>query len=242
MLRRNQAGIGTRRFDRTVESFATTVRLLEHLKLKSLALWIKGNARAINAFAGIFFLLTFLSGLAWMAGANIEPVAFVLGLCSSSLFGLPHLAEFILPSRKPTKFMTHAELLALVKNSDPKNDWEGVSTAWTSEVFLKEDPGLRFRVEYMDNGIQNADYKDEWANRHPHPVAVGYWHDLYYDGNLIERFILVSVDGGRANLPPPNWQTGRINMLSYKVAQIHDLLGTLDDYIKRSGLDVDKNA
>jgi hypothetical protein len=218
------------------------VKLLEHQKLKSLALWVKGNAKAINVFAGIFFLLTFLSGLAWVAGANIEPVAFVLGLCSSSLFGLPHLAEFILPSRKPVKDMTHDELLAFVKSSHPKNDWKGVSKTWMSEVFLKEDPRLRFRAKHIEDGIQNEDYKDEWANRHPDPHAAGYWYDLYYDGNLIERFILVSVDGGRANLSPPNWQTGKIDMMGYKVAQIHDLLGMLDEYIKRSGLDVDKNT
>jgi hypothetical protein len=105
---------------------------------------------------------------------------------------------------------------------------------------LREDPRLRFRAKYIDEGIQNDDFKDEWANRHPDPKAVGYWYDLYYDGNLIDRFILVAVDGARANIPPTNWQTGKIHMMEYKVAQIHDTLGTLDEYILRSKLEVDR--
>ena len=95
------------------------MKALEHQKVKEFALWVKGNAKAINVFAAVFLGLTFISGLAWMLGAEVEPVAFVLGLCSSSLFGLPHLAEFILPTRKPVKDMTHDELLQLVKQSDP---------------------------------------------------------------------------------------------------------------------------
>ena len=215
------------------------MKILEHRILRAFALWVKESTRAINVLAGVFFLLTFLSGLAWIVGANIEPVAFVLSLCASSLFGLPHLAEFILPSRKPIRDMTHDELLDFVKSSDPKMHWKGITRSWISEVFLKEDPRLRFRAKFTEDGIQNEDFKDKWANRHPDPHATGYWYDLYYDGNLIERFLLVSVDGGRATLPAPDWQTGKVTSMNYRVAQIHDTLGTLDEYIRRSGLDID---
>ena len=218
------------------------MKILEHQALKRAALWIKGNAKAINVFAGIFFLLTFVAGLFWAMGKEIEPVAFVLSLCASSLFGLPHLAEFILPSRKPIKDMTHDELLHFVKDSNPKEDWKGISNNWISEVFLKEDPRLRFRAKYTEEGIQNENYQDDWANKHPDPKATGYWYDLYYDGNIIDRFILVSIDGGRANLPPPDWQTGKIHKMEYKVAQINDVLGMLDQYIERSNLEVDENT
>ncbi|MFW9878739.1 MAG: hypothetical protein ACFFG0_37145 [Candidatus Thorarchaeota archaeon] len=139
--------------------------------------------------------------------------------------------------------MSQSELLQLVKDSDPKKDWHGLSNnSWTSEAFFKEDPKLRFRVKYIDEGIQNDDFIEEWANKHPDPKATGYWYDLYYDGNLIERFILVSVDGGRAILPPPDEYTGKVTMMNYKVAQIHDILNTLDQYIKRSGLEINKNT
>ncbi len=218
------------------------MRILEHHRAKKFALWVKVNTKAINVFAGIFFLLTFICGVAWVLGADIEAVSFVLSLCASSFFGLPHLAEFILPTRKPVKEMTHEELLQFVKNSDPIKDWKGLSKSWVSEVFLKEDPRLRFRATYTGEGVQNDDYKDKWANCHPDPKATGYWYDLYYDGNLIDRFILVSVDGARASIPPPDWQTGKINKMDYKVAQIHDTLRSLDEYIARSGLDVDPDT
>lgn len=216
------------------------MKLLHSKKFIRIALWIKEYTKAINVFALVFFILTFVAALFWLLGKKAEAVAFVLSLCASSLFGLPNLAEFILPSRKPIKDMTHDELLNFVKMSDAKNDWKGISpNNWLSEVFLQEDPRLRFRAKYIDEGIQNANYCDEWANRHADSKAAGYWYDLYYDGNLIDRFILVSVDGGRANLPAPNWQTGKIHQMEYKVALINDVLGTVDEYIERSKLVVD---
>lgn len=218
------------------------MKLIEYPIVKTSALWVKENTKAINVLAGVFFVLTFIAGLFWVAGKEIEPVAFVLSLCASSLFGIPHLAEFVLPSRKPIKNMTHDELLEFVKHSDADNDWKGISNNWVSEVFLREDPRLRFRAKYTDEGIQNDDYKDDWANKHPHPKATGYWYDLYYDGNLIDRFILVAVDGARASLPSPDWQSGKVHMMDYKVAKINDTLKTVDQYLARSGLEVDENT
>lgn len=217
--------------------------LLNHLRAKDFAHWIKSKAKTINILAGLFLGLTFVSGIAWVMGAQIEPIAFVLGLCSSSLFGVPHLAEFIDPTPKLLGTMSHDELLKVVLDSDHRADWRGLCVNnWISEVYFRRDPRFRFRTKYLDDGIQNDNYQDDWANRHPDPTATGYWYDLAYDGNLIERFILVSIDGGRANVPPPDWQTRKIKQLHYKVAQIHDTMGTLDEYIRRSGLTVEETA
>lgn len=218
------------------------MKYLENQSVKQFALWVKGYARVLNVLASVFFVLTFIAGIVWALGKEIEPVAFVLSLITSTFFGLPHLAEFILPSRKPVKDMTYEELLEFVQQSNPKDDWGGVSTNWVSERFLKEDPRLRFRAKYTDEGIQNDDYQDKWANLHPDPKATGYWYDLYYDGNLIDRFILVAVDGARSNLPPPDWKTGKVKYLNYKLAQIHDTLATLDEYMMRSGLEIENNT
>ena len=69
--------------------------------------------------------------------------------------------------------------------------------------------------------------------------ASSYWYDLSNDGALIERFILVSVDGARAELPLPDINTLEVQPLPYKIAQIFDELNTLDEYMRRSGLTVE---
>jgi hypothetical protein len=49
---------------------------------KFIWLWIKAYKHALRVFGGIFFGLALISGLFWMAGKEIEPLAFVLGLLS----------------------------------------------------------------------------------------------------------------------------------------------------------------
>jgi hypothetical protein len=218
------------------------MKILSHPRLVHFALQVKENVKALKVIGTIFFAATFISGVAWLKGKDAEPVTFVLSLCASIFFGLPHLAEFILPSRKPVKDMTYDELLIFILESDPIEDWVGLSKQWMNEVFLKEDPRLRFRAKFIDDGIQNDDFIAEWANRHRDKKAVGYWYDLYFDWNLIKRFILVSVDGGKAKIPPPRGHNKDIKELDYRVAQIHDTLQTLDEYLVRSGLRVIKGV
>ncbi|GGA81337.1 hypothetical protein GCM10011369_24120 [Neiella marina] len=176
-----------------------------------------------------------------MAGKDIEPVAFVLGLLSSLFLASPSIAEYFLPERKPVKNMTFEEILSFIPTTNAKEDWHGISTDWISERFLKEDPRLRFRAKYTDDGIQNNDFKEQWANRHPDNRAVGYWYDLYYDGAFLDRIILVSVDGGRASLPPPEFSSGKVSLYKYHVAKIHDTLGTVDQYLGRSKLELENS-
>jgi len=185
------------------------VVLKDHPKIKSAALWIKEYAHALRVVGGIFFVLALISGMIWALGADIEPIAFLFGLISSLLFASPSVAQYIIPDRKLVKNMTYDEILDFIVSSNPKEDWNGISRDWSSEVFLKEDPRLRFRAKHIDDGVQNDNYVDEWANRHPDPKAADYWYDLYFDGNLIDRFILVSVDGARAAVPPPDFQSGK---------------------------------
>lgn len=59
---------------------------------------------------------------------------------------------------------------------------------------------------------------------------------------MIDRFILVSVDGGKAELPTPATGTPEIDPLDYKVAQIFDQHGTLDEYLSRAVLTVKKTS
>ena len=196
--------------------------------LDKMALWVKENTHPLRVLGGIFFALALLAGLFWVVGNDIESVAFVLGLISSLLFSSPSIAEYILPNRKPVRGMTFDEILEFIQSTDPKNDWYGISKDWASERFLKEDPRLRFRAKFDEEGTQNDDFKEPWANCHPDKHAAGYWYDLYYDGAFLDRIILVSVDGGRASIPPPDFSSKKIKIYNYRVAQIHDTLGSLD--------------
>ena len=186
----------------------------------------------------MFFALALLTGLIWITGKDVEPIAYVFGLISSLLFASPSIAEYILPNRKPVRHMDYEEILSFIKTTNAKQDWKFVKTNWAEEAFLKEDPRLRIRVRWDDERVHVKDFKEPWANKYPDPTASSYWYDLSYDGALIERFILVSVDGARAELPLPDRNTLKVETLIYKVAEVFDELNTLEEYMNRSGLSV----
>ncbi len=128
-----------------------------------------------------------------------------------------------------------------IRDCDPQEEWEKVSTEISSIAVNKRDVNLRLVMNYLDDGKQCDDFKEEWANRHPAPHATGYWCDTYYGATHVARNILVSVDGGRAMLPLPrqrgiDGQITEVLPFDYRVAQIFDALGTLDQYMVRSGL------
>lgn len=203
---------------------------------KKICLWIKEYTHPLQVTGGIMFALALIFGVIWISGKDVEPVAFVLGLLSSLFFASPSVAEYFYPNRKPVRDMSFDEIIDFIPKTDYKNDWHGISRDWASERFLKEDPRLRIRAKYTEDGIQNEDFKDSWANKHPDSKAVGYWYDLYYDGAFIDRVLLVSVDGGRAVIPPPSIKTGNVERYEYSIAKIHDTLNSVDEYIERSGL------
>ena len=207
-------------------------------RVQRACLWIKEYAHVLKVIGGCFFGLALICGVIWIAGKDIEPVAFVMGLISSLFFSLPSIAAFVVPDRKPVRYMNYEEILSFIQNTDASTDWHGVQTNWASERFLKEDPRLRFRSSAAPEDVQNETFVESWANKHPDPNAKGYFYNLIYDGSLIDRFILVAVDGSRADIPLPDVKTGEISRLNYQVGKILDTQGTLDEYIRRSGLTV----
>ena len=128
-----------------------------------------------------------------------------------------------------------------IRDSDPQEEWEKVSTEISSIAVSKRDVNLRLVMNYLDEGKQCDDFQEEWANRHPDRHATGYWCDTFYGATHVARNILVSVDGGRAILPLPRQRgiEGKITEvlpLDYRIAQIFDSLGSLDEYMVRSRL------
>lgn len=203
-----------------------------------IALWIKEYAHALRVVGGVFFVLALMAGIVWVSGNDVEPIAFLFGIISSLLLASPSIAEYVMPNRKPVRYMDYDEILEFILTTNPKNDWKWIKTNWAEEAFLKEDPRLRIRVRWDNEGKHNDNFQEKWANKHPDPRASSFWYDLSNDGALIERFILVSVDGARAELPLPDINSLEVKPLPYKIAQIFDELNTLDEYMRRSGLTV----
>ncbi len=207
-------------------------------RLEPVWLWIKDNPNPLKVIGGILFLLALVAAGFWISGWEAEPTAFTLGMLSSLFLAAPSIAEYFMPNRKPVRHMDSDEIMAFILTTDPENDWKGVSRSLSSERFLKEDPRLRFRVTY-DDDIQAKNFKADWVQCHRHPEATSYWYNLYYDGAFLERFILVAVDEGGASIPPPAHETKKIMKLDYHVAKIFDSENTVNEYIRRSGLEVE---
>ena len=83
-----------------------------------IAIWIKEYTHALRVLAGVFFGLALLTGLIWIFGKNLEPIAYVFGLISSLLFASPSIAKYILPDRKPVKHMHYDEILDFTKTTN----------------------------------------------------------------------------------------------------------------------------
>lgn len=129
----------------------------------------------------------------------------------------------------------------LIRDCDPQEEWERVSIDASSTAVNRRDVNLRLSINFLDEGKQCEDFQEEWANRHPDRHATGYWCDIYYGATHIARNILVSVDGGRAMLPLPRQRgiDGKLTEVlpfDYRIAQIFDSSGRLDEYMSRSRL------
>ncbi|UCE88504.1 MAG: hypothetical protein JSW10_09150 [Pseudomonadota bacterium] len=209
-------------------------------KVIKLAIWVKENAHSLRETALLFFALALFAGVIWISGKDVEPIAYVLGLVSTLLFVSPSIARYVLPDRKPVRDMSYDEILDFITSSNPKLDWKRIETNWAEEAFLKEDLRLRIRVRHDEDVMHVKDFNESLATTHLDPTANCYWYDLSYAGGIIDRFILVSVDGGQAKLPLPVPATLEVAPLAYKVAQIFDEHNTLEEYMGRAGFSVKK--
>ena len=203
-----------------------------------LAKRVKDNEHALREIALVFFILAMFTGVIWIMGNDVEPIAFVLGSICTLLYVSPKLARYVIPDRKPVRHMNYDEILDFIRHTDANLDWKWIETNWAEEAFLKEDPRLRIRVRYDETGMYNRSFTESWMTAFTDQAANSYWFDLSYDHALIDRFILVSVDGGKAELPMPETGSLVVEPLNYKVAQIFDQHNTLDQYMGKAGLRV----
>lgn len=189
----------------------------------------------------ICWLAAFIGTLIWLNEAAAEPWVALAGLLACLIFGgLQQFAQIYDPPGKPLSQMSSSELLSVVFGSNPKTDWRTVRDWTKRETYFESDPKLRFKSDDSEPYVEN--FAEPWAVKFPNPSAASYRYELYYDNNLIDRFILVSVDGGRCSLPMPVWSgkmySNQVSKTDYHVATIHDDTDTVDDYLARAGLSV----
>ena len=130
--------------------------------------------------------------------------------------------------------MTYEKLFEIIRSSNP-SDWryadeQGVHTY---------RPDLNIRIQRRtEEGATGQSFNEPWAIHHPDPRARLGFFDIYYGSSLVDTFALVSVDGNRADLPLPDPKTKVVGRKDYELARAVYVLGTLDEYIQRSGLTV----
>jgi len=98
---------------------------------------------------------------------------------------------------------------------------------------------LNIWIKRKDIDFDRDKFRNEdWATMHPDPNAYREFYEIYYCASFIEEKMLVAVDGFRASLPLPEVGTNKVKGEDYRFAKIVDHLNTLDEYMKRSGLEV----
>ncbi len=130
--------------------------------------------------------------------------------------------------------MTYKELKEALENTS-RYDW--VFNDERGNYTFKSDLNLRIIRQAIDFDLDKFSGED-WATKHPDPAAYRETYEIYYGSSFVEERLLVSVDGHRASLPLPEVNTNRVNAKDYHFAQIVDQLDTLDEYMKRAGLEV----
>lgn len=131
--------------------------------------------------------------------------------------------------------MTYDELMVIIDESE-REDWlfsdeRGIYT-------FKHNLNVRIERREIDNEWDKFTGED-WATKHPDSTAYRVTYEIYYGASFVKEVLMVSVDGHRATLPLPDRKTLKVSAQDYSFAQIVDQLGTLEEYMQRSGLEVE---
>ncbi|MDB2682560.1 hypothetical protein N9Z14_08205 [Opitutales bacterium] len=151
-------------------------------------------------------------------GKEIEPITVILGLIMPLFFAIPSAIKRI-TTPKPIQLMSHDEILNLIKRTNRK-EWKRIDEDEVEGVFYLQDPKLRIKHYSGEKGICNPEFIDDWANKFPDPQAASLYYEIQYSSEVIERVILVGVDGYRAYLPIPERETMIISELDHAVAML----------------------
>ncbi len=116
----------------------------------------------------------------------------------------------------------------------------GVHEVWV----YRNDPLLRIETDWGEERFTHeSDYKEPWVKNFAlHSKAQSRYFYVYYGASLIANHILVSVDGGKAQLPQPRFEAKgtKVSKGAYAIARIvnHDE-GDLEAAMRTAGFTVD---
>ncbi len=198
--------------------------------------------RLLKILSFLCVLATIVLAILWYfnPAGNYEPITVALGGVSAVLIAVSQVVQRKRPSRtraKPLSALSRDEILELVMESEPSQDWEVVYSEGDATAMFKRDPSLRIEHTHDSAGLHSDDFREKWANKFPDPHASSHYYDLYYGATRLERSILVHVDGGRACLPLPRSPIDlEVEQIRYKIALIFDQFGTCEPYMERAGL------
>ena len=137
--------------------------------------------------------------------------------------------------REDTAFVDqNSRLIRKVCNSEPK-DW----TTDDEKCIMTYMPDHKVTIKW-DSYEEHEPFKEEWATNHPDRDARSVNYYLFYGETLIKKYELVYVDGYRALLPMPNYETKHISRADYQFSRlVNSNVKMLNEYIARSRLVVD---
>ena len=182
-----------------------------------------------------FCILMIWNLVSWISGTDTEPTVFAFSILMSFALALPRVARQVTEQRQLDR-MNYDELMQFIALTQ-KNEWKCVSDDGMEEFLYLRDPSLRIKHFSGEEGTQNDDFKEPWANKFPDPRAYGLYFDLYHNGERLKRIILVAVDGCRAYLPCPRPGTITVSNLCAKIASLVNHNTQLyDNYFQRAGL------
>ena len=133
-------------------------------------------------------------------------------------------------------------ILTKLEQSTPKTDWHLVDYQYDGGslmAYYVHDVDLRLVLKDLRDDDPLHDYKADWSAISDHRPAERCPVELICKSTLIENFTLVAVDSASSLLPKPiSDEDLRVPLLTYKVAQIFDQMGNLDEYMEMAGLSI----
>jgi hypothetical protein len=101
---------------------------------------------------------------------------------------------------------------------------------------------ITISIESDRNDLDDREFYEDWVEKFPDPKGYRARFFLKYNGNIVESFYTVAVDGYRMLIPyPKSIKNMIITNKQYKIGRIINIPYSgygFEDYLKRAGIDI----